>query len=105
MPQRAKRRRLIQYITAGVIICAPMAQADPFVSPDIVILDDSQISFGSGPVFLEFFENIKAHCPPPPQATGRSGPFGGNERGGDWRALHLAAFMDSAHGTGQGGDL
>ncbi|MGJ8627503.1 MAG: SGNH/GDSL hydrolase family protein [Sulfitobacter sp.] len=67
MPQHPKRHRLIQYITAGLIICAPMAQADPFVSPDIVILGDSQISFGSGPVFLEFFENIKAHCPPTPK--------------------------------------
>lgn len=40
------------------------AFADDFVSPDIVILGDSQIPFGSGPVFLDFFENIKAHCPP-----------------------------------------
>ena len=46
---------------------ASMAQADEFVSPDIVILGDSQIPFGSGPVFLEFFENIKAHCPPTPE--------------------------------------
>lgn len=40
------------------------AGAEPFRSPDILILGDSQISFGSGPVFLEFFENIKAHCRP-----------------------------------------
>jgi hypothetical protein len=38
--------------------------ADTFKSPDILILGDSQISFGSGPVFLDFFENIKAHCKP-----------------------------------------
>ncbi len=40
------------------------ARAEEFTSPDILILGDSQISFGSGPVFLEFFENIKAHCDP-----------------------------------------
>ncbi|WP_432816755.1 SGNH/GDSL hydrolase family protein [Sulfitobacter sp. JB4-11] len=50
----------------SVLLSAP-AQAEDFVSPDIVILGDSQIPFGSGPVFLEFFENIKAHCPPTPQ--------------------------------------
>lgn len=43
------------------------AQPADFQSPSIVILGDSQIPFGSGPVFLEFFENIKSHCPPTPQ--------------------------------------
>jgi hypothetical protein len=43
-----------------------MAQAEPFVSPDILVLGDSQIPFGSGPVFLDFFENLKSHCPPKP---------------------------------------
>lgn len=38
------------------------AQADDFVSPEILILGDSQISFGSGPAFLEFFTDIKQHC-------------------------------------------
>lgn len=49
---------------AAALLCQTPAQADTFVSPDIVILGDSQISFGSGPVFLDFFENIKGHCPP-----------------------------------------
>lgn len=43
------------------------ALADDFVSPDILILGDSQISFGSGPAFLEFFTDIKQHCHPTPQ--------------------------------------
>lgn len=51
----------------GLFVVVPSANADKFVSPDIVILGDSQIPFGSGPVFLEFFENIKAHCPPTPK--------------------------------------
>lgn len=42
------------------------AQSD-FDSPSIVILGDSQMSFGSGPVFQEFFENIKTNCPPNPR--------------------------------------
>ncbi|MEP5633633.1 MAG: SGNH/GDSL hydrolase family protein [Tateyamaria sp.] len=46
---------------------AANAQDSGFESPTILILGDSQISFGSGPVFLEFFENIKSHCPPSPK--------------------------------------
>jgi hypothetical protein len=40
------------------------ATADDFISPEILILGDSQISFGSGPAFLEFFTDIKSHCHP-----------------------------------------
>lgn len=40
------------------------AHADDFISPEILILGDSQISFGSGPAFLEFFTDIKKHCSP-----------------------------------------
>lgn len=57
------------YAAIATLALAPAAAwgqstGPDFVSPSIVILGDSQISFGSGPVFLEFFENIKAHCPP-----------------------------------------
>jgi hypothetical protein len=56
----------------GISICALLlgagaplrAQTEGFVSPDILILGDSQISFGSGPAFLEFFTDIKKHCSP-----------------------------------------
>ncbi|WP_422047949.1 SGNH/GDSL hydrolase family protein [Shimia sp.] len=40
------------------------AMADSFTSPEILIIGDSQISFGSGPAFLEFFSDIKEHCHP-----------------------------------------
>ncbi len=40
------------------------AQTKDFTSPDILILGDSQITFGSGPAFLNFFTNIKQHCTP-----------------------------------------
>jgi hypothetical protein len=43
--------------------------AADFVSPEILILGDSQISFGSGPAFLEFFTDIKEHCHPDQQQT------------------------------------
>jgi hypothetical protein len=57
-----------------LVICLPaLARAETatkgFQSPSIVILGDSQIPFGSGPVFLDFFENIKSHCPPAPGQT------------------------------------
>ncbi|WP_299043559.1 SGNH/GDSL hydrolase family protein [uncultured Tateyamaria sp.] len=60
---------LLRHFLAGVLALLPIqlaAQPADFVSPSIVILGDSQIPFGSGPVFLEFFENIKTHCPPTP---------------------------------------
>ena len=38
--------------------------AKEFVSPDILILGDSQIPFGSGPAFLEVFSDIKQYCRP-----------------------------------------
>lgn len=37
-------------------------QAHGFESPEILILGDSQITFGSGPSFLEFFQNLKENC-------------------------------------------
>jgi hypothetical protein len=52
----------------GVSLALPLtAQAEEFVSPDILILGDSQISFGSGPAFLEFFKDLKQHCQPNPK--------------------------------------
>ena len=47
----------------SALVVSP-TQAEQFLSPDILILGDSQISFGSGPAFLEFFTDIKKHCHP-----------------------------------------
>ncbi|MEP3440698.1 MAG: SGNH/GDSL hydrolase family protein [Sulfitobacter sp.] len=41
---------------------APAWAAEPFTSPDILILGDSQIPFGTGPVFLDFFKNLETRC-------------------------------------------
>jgi hypothetical protein len=64
--------RLTRWILGTVLNAAIMttsASAADFVSPEILILGDSQISFGSGPAFLEFFTDIKEHCHPNPQQT------------------------------------
>ncbi len=56
-------------ILAALIFCTSNpASADStkingvFNSPDILILGDSQIPFGSGPSFLNFFENLVENC-------------------------------------------
>ncbi len=46
---------------------APQASAASFDETDILILGDSQITFGSGPAFLKFFENIEKNCAPTPK--------------------------------------
>ena len=49
---------------ASIVVPAASSAQSSFQSPDILVLGDSQISFGSGPAFLDFFEDIKAHCKP-----------------------------------------
>lgn len=44
------------------LIFSNSAYADDFVSPDILVLGDSQISFGAGPAYLDFFEDLAASC-------------------------------------------
>ncbi|MEP2470198.1 MULTISPECIES: SGNH/GDSL hydrolase family protein [Roseobacteraceae] len=60
---------IFKFVFAGLLAVAMSkpAQADEFISPEILILGDSQISFGSGPAFLEFFSDIKKHCNPTPK--------------------------------------
>ena len=58
---------LLKTVAICTFLCTflPMkAAAQGFVSPDILILGDSQISFGSGPAFLEFFADIEHQCHP-----------------------------------------
>jgi len=60
-------KRCISFLAgAGLLVAFGLesSQAEDFHSPDILILGDSQISFGSGPAFLEFFTDIKSHCKP-----------------------------------------
>jgi hypothetical protein len=59
-------RGLISALTISVLSASTAAHAEGFTSPDILVLGDSQISFGAGPAFVEFFTDIKAHCSPDP---------------------------------------
>ena len=40
------------------------SQASDFKSPDVLVLGDSQISFGAGPAFVDFISNLEANCSP-----------------------------------------
>lgn len=46
------------------LMATPAISAGKFKSPDILVLGDSQFTFGSGPSFLTFFQNIKSNCSP-----------------------------------------
>lgn len=48
---------------------ANRAEADTFTSPEILVLGDSQLTFGAGPTFLEFFENLQQRCAPTPEQS------------------------------------
>ena len=46
----------------SMLACAPSVSADEFKTPEILMLGDSQLSFGAGEVVLDFFENLKTRC-------------------------------------------
>jgi hypothetical protein len=51
-------------VLTAFLLSTSATLAEKFKSPDILVLGDSQITFGSGPSFLKFFENIKTLCAP-----------------------------------------
>ncbi|KAB7616155.1 SGNH/GDSL hydrolase family protein [Amylibacter sp. SFDW26] len=60
-------QKALRILTATLMCTATatsFANADSFKKPDILVLGDSQITFGSGPAFLDFFQNIKQNCSP-----------------------------------------
>lgn len=60
-----KRFQTLWVVAAWFLLAFTVSgHTEKFKSPDILILGDSQITFGSGPVFLDFFQDIKAHCSP-----------------------------------------
>ena len=67
MPLQTLWSKLIPSLLAGLLAWPLPATADEFKSPDILVLGDSQISFGSGPVFVDFMSDIAASC----NASGR----------------------------------
>jgi hypothetical protein len=52
----------MRVIALCVAAMAVPATAEQFKSPDILVLGDSQISFGSGPVFVDFLSDLAASC-------------------------------------------
>lgn len=51
-------------VTGVIFAFADRGVASDFESPDILVLGDSQISFGSGPAFVDFMENLEVNCEP-----------------------------------------
>ena len=63
--RRAKARRAKAAKAAKAAEAAKLAEAvKNFQSPDVLVLGDSQMAFGSGRAFLEFFQDIKNRCEP-----------------------------------------
>lgn len=62
--------RLIATIFLALSATSP-ASADKFKSPDILILGDSQITFGAGPAYRNFFKNLNRTCRPKGQDRAR----------------------------------
>jgi len=60
-----KFKNLIEASLLALLFGQPAQASDlEFKQPDIFVLGDSQMLFGSGPAFLDFFENIQSHCAP-----------------------------------------
>lgn len=64
MRARTQMRRLVAVLVMSTTCLAAPVQAEVFKSPDILVLGDSQISFGSGPVFVDFLSDIEKSCAP-----------------------------------------
>jgi hypothetical protein len=57
------RIKFLPLLTALFTFCATIAQADKsFKSPDILVLGDSQLSFGAGPAFVNFLSMLEKNC-------------------------------------------
>lgn len=61
-PSVLKKIRAIAVIASVSFLVATDVRANDVKSPDILVLGDSQLVFGSGPAFLDFFQNLKTHC-------------------------------------------
>lgn len=57
-------KRSLVAVLAGIAFAQGVAPAaaDNFDSPEILVLGDSQLPFGSGPAFVEFFSDLAASC-------------------------------------------
>jgi hypothetical protein len=51
------------------VFCSPSRAQDSFENPDVLVLGDSQLSFGAGVAFEEFFKKHGASCGLPKSAS------------------------------------
>lgn len=51
------------------MLCNPLQAQDRFENPDVLVLGDSQLSFGAGVAFVEFFKRHGASCGLPKAAS------------------------------------
>ena len=65
-----------------------------FKTPSILVIGDSQVSFGSGQVFMEFFENLEVNCNPDARQSVRLSVLGNRSFGGNRSAIVFPAFLD-----------
>jgi hypothetical protein len=58
------RHKILRFILATCLIAGTTAALaeDPFKSPDILVLGDSQLSFGAGPAFVDFLTMLEKNC-------------------------------------------
>lgn len=45
-----------------ILLCSAAFADDAFKSPDILVLGDSQLSFGAGPAFVDFLSMLEKNC-------------------------------------------
>ncbi len=50
-------------VLIALCLTATSVIGQPFKSPDILVLGDSQIMFGAGPAYLDFFDDLVENCP------------------------------------------
>lgn len=62
MLSQALCRKLAPGLMSALLVWSQPAVAEEFTSPDILVLGDSQISFGSGPVFVDFLSDLVTSC-------------------------------------------
>jgi lysophospholipase L1-like esterase len=59
-----KSRAAAGFLACCTCLFSADARAGDFQSPDILVLGDSQISFGSGPAFVDFLSDLESNCRP-----------------------------------------
>ncbi len=57
----------VSSLCAEVLFPSILLGAPKINNPQILVLGDSQITFGSGPAYLRFFKNLKRHCASQPE--------------------------------------